>query len=170
MLYGRDTTQDYFIAGTTDDDGSHWLTLVYTVTRGNLREYIWVEHLHVEAGAAIPGLGAQGGRILGPVIVPWQGSVTYRFDWTASDRRKISDWAATEGAVVVLAGFSSLGASETLEQAMTQAARATQSLSEVLTKTGVAREQQKLVVVGPSVRFTDPERQGNRVEITVVKR
>jgi hypothetical protein len=170
VLYGRDTTQDYFIAGMTADDGSHWLTLVYTVTRGNLREYIWVEHLHVEAGAAVPGLGSKDNRLLGPVIVPWQGTITYRFDWTASDRRQISDWAATEGAVVVLAGFSSLDAGETLEQAMARAGKATQSLSEVLAKTGVAREQQKLVVVGPSVRFTDPERQGDRVEITVVKR
>lgn len=170
VLYGRDTTQDYFIAGTTADDGSHWLTLVYTVTRGNLREYIWVEHLQVDAGAAVPGLGSEDNRVLGPVIVPWQGSITYRFDWTASDRRQISDWAATEGAVVVLAGFTSLGADETLEQAMARAGKAAQSLSEVLAKTGVAREQQKLVVVGPSVRFTDPERQGDRVEITVVKR
>lgn len=170
VLYGRDTTQDYFIAGTTADDGSHWLTLVYTVTRGNLREYIWVEHLHVDAGAAVPGLGSENNRVLGPVIVPWQGSITYRFDWTASDRRKINDWAATEGAVVVLAGFTSLGADETFEQAMARAGKATQSLSEVLAKTGVPIEQQKLVVAGPSVRFTDPERQGNRVEITVVKR
>src|SRR5690554_4344909 len=170
VLYGRDTDQDYLVAGTIASDGSRWLTVVYTVTRGNLREYVWVEHLKVAAGAAIPGLGDSGSRVLGPVIVPWQGGVTYRFDWSATDRRRISDWAASEGAVVVLAGFSSLDADETLEQAMTRANKAATSLSEVLAKTGVAREQQKLVIVGPTVIFTDPERQGNRVEITVVKR
>ena len=37
-----------------DENGTQWLTLVYTVTRGNLREYVWVEQLEVGAGASIP--------------------------------------------------------------------------------------------------------------------
>ncbi|AOY90161.1 DUF4892 domain-containing protein [Marinobacter salinus] len=169
-LYGRDSGQDYLVAGTTADDGSRWLTLVYTVTRGNLREYVWVEHLEVGPGVTIPGLGSVDGRIHGPVIVPWQGGITYRFDWSATDRRKISEWAASDGAIVVLAGFSSLAEDETLEQSLARARQATESLSEVLAKTGVSGAQQKLIIVGPAIVFADPERQGDRVEVTVIAR
>lgn len=170
VLYGRDESQDYLIAGSVASDGSRWLTLVYTVTRGNLREYVWLEHLEVEPGVTIPGLGGVDDRIHGPVIVSWQGGVTYRFDWSATDRRKIGEWSSSEGAVVVLTGFSSLGEDETLEQSLARARQATESLSEVLAKTGVSGEQQKLIVVGPAIPLSDPERQGDRVEVTVITR
>lgn len=170
VLYGRDATQDYLVAGTTASDGSRWLTLIYTVTRGNLREYVWIEHLAVAPGARIPGLGSVDSRIRGPVIVPWTGGITYRFDWSATDRRKISDWSEDEGALVVLSGFSALGAEESFEDAMARASEATKSLSEVLSKTGVSAEQQKLIIVGPSVPLADPDRQGDRVEVTVITR
>lgn len=49
-LYGRDSNQDYVVAGSIDENGQPWLTLVYTVTRGNQREYVWVEQL-VSPGA-----------------------------------------------------------------------------------------------------------------------
>lgn len=170
VLYGRDATQDYLVAGVLADDGSRWLTSVYTVTRGNLREYVWVEHLKVAPGAAIPGLGAVNDRVFGPVIVPWQGGVTYRFDWQATDRRKINELARSEGAKVVLVGYSALAASESLKDSMDRARNAAESLSEVLTKTGVSRQQQELLIVGPSVVVTDPARQGDRVEVMVITR
>ncbi|WP_257900135.1 DUF4892 domain-containing protein [Marinobacter sp. F4206] len=170
VLYGRDGTQDYLVAGTTANDGSRWLTLIYTVTRGNLREYVWIEHLAVEPGVRVPGLGSVDSRIRGPVIVPWTGGITYRFDWSARDRRKISDWSDEEGTLVVLSGFSALGAEESFEDAMERASGATKSLSEVLLKTGVSIEQQKLIIVGPSVPLADPDRQGDRVEVTVITR
>ncbi|WP_228743194.1 DUF4892 domain-containing protein [Marinobacter sp. F4218] len=169
-LYGRDATQDYLVAGTTASDGSRWLTLIYTVTRGNLREYVWIEHLAVASGARVPGLGSVDSRIRGPVIVPWTGGITYRFDWSATDRRKISEWSGDEGALVVLSGFSALGTDESFEDAMARASEATKSLSEVLAKTGVSSEQQKLIIVGPSVPLDDPDRQGDRVEVTVITR
>lgn len=168
VLYGPDQTQDYLVAVAEAEDGSRWLTLVYTVTRGNRREYLWLEHLKVEQGAAIPGFGAAT-RVLGPVIVSWQGGITYQFDWTASDRRKIREWADEEGSTIVVTGFSELNGSETLEQSMARAEKAAQSLSEVLEKTGVPRDRQELIVVGPTVFFADPERQGDRVELTVIK-
>lgn len=170
VLYGRDSTQDYLVAGTITSDGSRWLTLVYTVTRGNLREYVWVEHLEVESGAVIPGLGSIDERVRGPVIVPWKGGFTYRFDWSANDRRRISDWAGDKDSVVVLTGFSALGAGERFEDAMARATEATNSLSEVLSKTGVPAQQQTLIIVGPSVPMSDPDRQGDRVEVTVIAR
>jgi len=170
VLYGRDATQDYLVAGSTASDGSRWLTLVYTVTRGNLREYVWVEHLAVGSGAVVPGLGSANNRVRGPVIVPWKGGVTYRFDWSATDRRRISDWASDEQATVVLTGFSALGAEESLEDAMARASEATDSLSNVLAKTGVPASRQKIIIVGPGLPITDPNRQGDRVEVTVITR
>ncbi len=170
VLYGRDGTQDYLVAGVVAEDGSRWLTAVYAVTRGNLREYVWVEHLKVAAGAVVPGLGSVTSRVEGPVIVPWQGGVTYRFNWQATDRRKVSELARTEGAKVVLVGYSELGESESFSASMERARRAVESLSEVLAKTGVSRQQQELVIVGPSVVVTDPARQGDRVEVMVIAR
>ncbi len=170
VLYGRDATQDYLVAGTTESDGSRWLTLVYTVTRGNLREYVWIEHLSVDPGALVPGLGSVNTRIRGPVVVPWQGGVTYRFDWSATERRRISEWASDDTATVILTGFAGLGADETVEEAMARTAEATESLSEVLSKTGVPASRQKLIIVGPGVPIADPNRQGDRVEVTVITR
>ncbi|MBZ2167925.1 DUF4892 domain-containing protein [Marinobacter sp. F4216] len=167
-LYGRDANQDYLVAGTTTEDGRRWLTLVYTVTRGNLREYIWVEHLEVTGSVVIPGLGSVDSRIRGPIVVPWTGSLTHRFDWSANDRRKIADWARAESTIVVLTGFSSLDAGEGLEESLQRAERAVASLADVLAKTGVPEEQQRTLVVGPAIPIGDPDRQGNRVEITVI--
>src|SRR5690554_6974054 len=168
VLYGRDGTQDYLVAGVVADDGSRWLTSIYTVTRGNLREYVWVEHLKVASGASIPGLGSVNNRIVGPVIVPWQGGVTYRFNWQATDRRKVSELARVEGAQVILVGYSALGENESFSGAMERARKAAESLSEVLAKTGVSRQQQELVIVGPSVVVSDTARQGDQVEVMVV--
>ncbi len=170
VLYGRDATQDYLVAGNMESDGSRWLTLVYTVTRGNLREYVWIEHLAVEPGAMVPGLGSVNNRIRGPVVVPWQGGVTYRFDWSATERRRISEWAGDDAATVILTGFAALGANESVEEAMSRATEATESLSDVLSKTGVPAARQKLIIVGPGVPIADPNRQGDRVEVTVITR
>jgi hypothetical protein len=170
VLLGRDATQDYLVAGTVAEDGSRWLTLIYTVTRGNLREYVWVEHLRVEAGATVPGFGSVSRRVEGPIIVPWQGGVTYRFNWQATDRRLVTDLAREEGAVVALVGYSVLEENETFSEAMDRARQATESLSEVLSKTGVPKSQQEMIIVGPAVVFSGPDRQGDRVEVVVISR
>lgn len=167
-LLGRDATQDYLAAAAIDEDGTRWLTLVYTVTRGNNREYVWVEHLRVEPGATIPGFGGGANRVKGPIIVPWQGGITYRFDWQGTDRRRLSDMAREEGAVVVLVGYSDLEADESFTNAVERARQATESLSEVLAKTGVSKSQQELIIVGPAGVFNEPDRQGNRVEVIVI--
>lgn len=168
-LYGRDGTQDYLVAGARAPDGGIILTSVYTVTRGNLREYVWVERLQVATGASVPGMDNGQDRILGPVIVHWQGGVTYRFDWTATDRRRIREWAGEGANTVVLTAFAGLEAGQTFEESMANADRAARSLLEVLEKSGVRVDQQKMIVIGPVVSFSDPERQGNRVEVTVIR-
>ena len=169
-LLGRDGSQDYVVAAVEDENGVQWLTLVYTVTRGNLREYVWVEHLAVATGARIPGFEASSGRILGPVVVPCTGGVTYRFDFSADDRRRLTQWAGAEGAEVVLAAFSGLQDDEPLSSALGRAQKAGESLADVLGKTGISRNRIRIVTVGPVVPVEDPNRRGDRVEVLVIKR
>ncbi len=169
-LYGSDSNQDYLIAGSVDENGKPSLTLVYTVTRGSGREYVWVEQLESPPGTTIPGLGAGSGRVKGPILVPWTGSITYSFDWTATDRRVINDWADSDGARVVLVGYSELKDGETLEESMARAGNAVESLSRVLVKGGVSESLQSRVIVGPTVVIPNPDRQGDRVEVMVIQK
>lgn len=169
-LYGSDGDQDYLVAGNVDENGKPSLTLVYTVTRANQREYVWVEQLESPVGTSIPGLGVASSRVKGPISVPWEGGVTLSFDWNATDRRLVNEWAAIEGAQVVLVGHSDLQENESFEDAMARADKAVASLARVLQKSGVSESSQVRVIVGPAVVIPDPERQGNRVEIMVIQR
>ncbi|KPQ01431.1 DUF4892 domain-containing protein [Marinobacter sp. HL-58] len=169
-LYGRDSNQDYLVAGSIDENGQPWLTLVYTVTRGNQREYVWVEHLVLPQGTDIPGLGNESERIRGPIVVPWEGSITFRFDWTSSDRRIINDWADEDGARVILTAYSELQEDESLEESMERAEKAAESLAQVLGKSGVSESRQTIITVGPAVVIPNPDRQGDRVEVMVITR
>lgn len=170
MLLGRDTAQAYLVAGTVSEDGTRWLTLVYTVTRGNLSEYVWVEHLKVGDGAVVPGLGSLDKRIRGPLIVAWQDGFTVNFNWQSRDRRTLRDWVSVDGAEAMLVVYSELEGSEPLEDSLARARKAGESLSELLAKTGIPADRQRVVVVGPGVLMADPKRQGNRVEIIVISR
>ncbi|WP_291827945.1 DUF4892 domain-containing protein [Marinobacter sp.] len=169
-LLGRDNAQDYLVSAVADAEGQRWLTLVYTVTRGNLREYVWVEHLQVDAGADIPGFQSVAARILGPVVVPWQGGVTVRFDLATADRRRLVEWASEDGAEVVLAAFSTLESGESLDEATDRAVSAADALADVLGKSGISRSQIRTLAIGPGVQVADPNRQGDRIEVLVIKR
>lgn len=169
-LLGRDADQDYLVAGAMENSGQRWLTLVYTVTRGNRREFVYVEHLAVGAGAVIPGFSDFPERFQGPVIVPWEGGITFRFELSTTQRRQVEQWASEEGAEVILAGFSAPKDDESFEQAKQRSAKAVDSLTELLAKTGVSRDQIRKLPVGPGVQVPGPDRQGNRVEILVMQR
>lgn len=169
-LYGSDSNQDYLVAGSVDEAGAPWLTLVYTITRGNNREHVWVEHLVSPQGTEIPGLGNESARVKGPIVVPWQGSITYRFDWSATDRRIINEWAGDEGARVILTAYSELQEDETFEESLERAEAAARSLGQVLGKSGVSESRQTIITVGPSVVIPNPDRQGDRVEVMVITR
>ena len=169
-LLGRDTDQDYLVAGAMDSSGQRWLTVVYTVTRGNRREYVWVEHLAVNAGVVIPGFSGLPERLQGPVIVPWEGGITFRFDLPTNDRRRLKEWASDGDAEVILAGFSVPDDDESFEQAQSRAADAIDSLVELLAKSGIRREQIRKLPVGPGVQVPGPDRQGNRIEVLVMQR
>lgn len=169
-LYGRDNNQDYLVAGSIDENGKPWLTLVYTVTRANQRQYVWVEHLVAPLGTEIPGLGNESARIKGPVIVPWKGGITYRFEWSGADRRIINDWAREEGARVILTAYSELKENESFEESAARAEEAARSLVQVLAKSGVSESRQTIITVGPAVVIPNPDRQGDRVEVMVITR
>ncbi|MBR9872368.1 MAG: DUF4892 domain-containing protein [Gammaproteobacteria bacterium] len=169
-LLGRDTEQDYFVVAVLDEQGRQWLTSVYTVTRGNLREYVWVEHLNVTDGAVIPGFKAGNGRVQGPVIVPWQGGLTYRFEFTAGDRRQLLAWSEHAKAEVILVAFSELANGEGFEDAVDRSKQAGDSFAELLGKIGVSRSKIQVLPVGPAVQPITPDRSGNRIEVVVIKR
>lgn len=168
-LYGRDQDQDYLAAGVVDEQGQGWLVLVYTVTRGNQREYVWVEELKLARGAVVPGFSHTGGRLRGPVIVPWSGSASHRFDWDATTRRNLQDWAADPEARVVIASFTELAEDEPLTQSMARAEAAAAAMSELLDRTGIARSRHLIQVIGPGIRVTSASRQGDRIELLVIR-
>ncbi|WP_235937686.1 DUF4892 domain-containing protein [Marinobacter caseinilyticus] len=167
-LYGRDANQDYLAAAYRDQEGNVQVVLVYTVTRGNHREYVWVEQLTAEEGAAIPGFASASARIQGPIIVPWAGGVTYQFSWNANDRRLLQERSQGEGAKVVLNSYAELKDNETLESAMDRAEKAAEAMTVLLTKIGIQQQQIVPIIIGPAVEFGDPARQGDRVELVVV--
>ncbi len=168
-LYGNDEDQDYVAAAYRAADGMIQLVLVYTVTRGNQREYAWVEQLAVAPDTTLPGFNDGAPRMQGPVVVPWAGGVTYQFQWSADTRRQLQEWADQTGSRVVLVSYSALGSTETLESALARARKAADSMTSLLVKSGIAREQLTTLVVGPVIAMADPERQGNRIELLVVR-
>lgn len=169
-LYGRDENQDYLVAVSTDEMNTVWLTVLYTVTRGNQREYVWLEQLAVEPGAPVPGVGAEDRKFYGPLIVPWKGGVTFQFEWSADDRRRLQQWSEGKEARVVLVSHALLEDSEPLEDAMERAQKAADSLAMLLAKSGVSKEKQQQIIVGPTVPLRDPSRNGNRIELLVFER
>ncbi|SFM55215.1 DUF4892 domain-containing protein [Marinobacter zhejiangensis] len=166
-LYGRDDQQDY-LAALVENNDRRWLVLVYTVTRGNQREYVWVEQLEIGADAVLPGAASDGGRVRGPIMVPWSGGVTVRFDWSSTDRRHLTSWASEPGAQVVLTSHAELQPNELLEQSMERAAQAADAMSALLAKTGVSEERQKILIVGPAIQFREPTRNADHIELLVI--
>lgn len=168
-LYGRDADQDYIAAAYRDAEDAVHVVLVYTVTRGNQREYAWIEQLSVPEGSVIPGFLASSSRLRGPIIVPWSGGVTYRFDWDANDRRLLQEWVRSETDRVILVSYSTLGDQGIFEESMRRAKDAVESMTVLLGKSGVRKGQITPVIVGPALAFSDPGRQGDRIEIMVVR-
>ncbi|MDX1458412.1 MAG: DUF4892 domain-containing protein [Marinobacter sp.] len=167
ILYGRDANQDYIAAAVTQGESS-FLYLVYTVTRGNYREYVWTEQLELGPNAVVPGLEGVDGRVRGPLVVPWSGGFTYRFDWDATDRRHLNDWASSDDAEVVIVSHSALQPDESLADSFVRAKNAAEAMAALLQKSGVSLEQQRQVIAGPTIPSGDPARTGDRVELVVI--
>lgn len=168
-LFGRDQDQDYLAAAYITPDGKTQLVLVYTVTRGNLRQYVWVEQLTLADGAALPGFAGRNERILGPIIVTWSGDVTQRFDWDAEVRRQVRAWLQQEGDKLVIHSFTSLRSDENYEQSRARARAVGEAFQSVLNSAGIPRERQSLVVIGPSLPMGAADRNGDRIELVAVQ-
>lgn len=167
-LYGRDANQDYLVAGLEDASGQRWLVTLYTITRGNQRDHLWLEQLKLTGDTLVPGLQVGDRRLAGPVIVPWQGGITVRFDWGVEARRRIDSLAAIEGSRIVIAAFSSLEPDETVEESLKRAERAAGTMSDLLDRSGISRSRHVVRGIGPLVRIDAPGRPRNRIEILVI--
>ncbi len=167
-LYGQDADQDYLAAGLMDEQGNRWLVLLYTVTRGNQRHYLWLEELRLLEGAGVPVFAMAEDRVQGPIVVPWSGRVTIRFDWDSVVRGNLQTMAEVPGSRLVIAGFSELGEDETLEDALTMAEEAATRMSALLDRIGISSSRHIVRTVGPTVQATAPGRPGDRIEILVV--
>lgn len=167
-LYGRDAQQDYLVAGLEDNDGHRWLSILYTVTRGNQREYLWLEQLKLADGEVVPGFDGSASRLAGPIIVPWSGDISIRLEWDGESRRILEDMASVAGSRIVITGFSSLRSGETLEESLARSERAAQTMSDLLDRSGLSGSRHVVRSVGPLVRLSAPERPENRIEILVV--
>ena len=167
-LYGRDSEQDYLVAGLEDENGQRWLVLLYTITRGSQRDYVWLEQLKIADNAVVPGFSGSGGRITGPLVVPWEGDISIRLDWNVEVRRLVRDRARDPDTRIVIVGFSSLRPEETLEQAVERSQRAAETLSALLDRSGVPASRHILRAIGPMVRATSPARPANRIELLIV--
>lgn len=167
-LYGRDADQDYLVAGFDDENGRRWLVVLYTITRGNQREYLWLEQLALADDVVVPGFDGAAGRLSGPMIVPWEGGISISVDWNVETRRQITEKARNPDSRVVIAGFSALGPDETVEQALERSERAVQTMSDLLDRSGISRSRHIIHNVGPLVRIESPGRPPNRIEILIV--
>ncbi|GGY82434.1 DUF4892 domain-containing protein [Marinobacter zhanjiangensis] len=167
-LYGRDADQDYLVAGFEDDSGRRWLVVLYTITRGNQREYLWLERLELSDDAIVPGLDGAVGRLSGPMIVPWEGDISISVEWDVETRRQIREKAQDPDSRIVLAGFTALGSDETVEQALERSQKAVQTMSDLLDRSGISRSRHIIRNLGPLVRIESPGRPPNRIEILIV--
>ncbi|MCH8499054.1 MAG: DUF4892 domain-containing protein [Marinobacter sp.] len=168
-LYGRDQDQDYLAAAYVTPDGKTQLVLVYTVTRGNLRQYLWVEQLTLAEGTVLPGFSGRNERVLGPVVVTWTGDVTRRFDWDAETRRQVQDWLQRDGDRLVIHSFTTLRNQESLDESKARARAAGEAFQSVLGSAGVPRERQHLIVIGPTLPMGAADRKGDRIELVAVQ-
>lgn len=169
-LYGRDDDQAYSAYSYRDGSGQLRLVLMYTITRGNQRDYLWLEELEVQDESTVAALSPEAGRILGPVSVPWTGHLTYHFDWDLDTREKIVNWAESPGATVMIVSHVVLGAAETIEEALERSARVGDSMQALLVRLGIPKEQQMLVNAGPAMTSVQDARgNGNRLEIVVIR-
>jgi len=168
-LYGRDADQDYLIASFYGPEQTANLLVLYTVTRGNGREYAWVELLEPASTARIPGLGNAGNaRVLGPLVLPWSYSISYRFDWNATARRTLDTWAGEDGQVVIVS-YAGIESNDSMADAFERASSAASVISELLVKSDIDSARQRQVIIGPAQEQGTAGKSPDRVELFVIR-
>ncbi|PAV24631.1 uncharacterized protein DUF4892 [Tamilnaduibacter salinus] len=167
-LYGRDENQHYEVHAWRDEADKLNMAAIYTVTRGNLRDFLWLEHFTVEDEKALPVLDLGPKRLTGPFVIPWENGRTYRFDWTARMRDRLQRHARVDGSHVVVAIFTEADRDESLDAAFERGDSVGEAIQKLLEKLGVPPSQQIVVNNGPAISPASTGLSGNRVELTVV--
>lgn len=170
-LYGPDDKQAYTVYSYRDDKGRVNLALVYAITRGNLRDYLWLEELVLDDSAEIPVLAPEGGKLKGPVVLRWTGSLTHRFNWDTNTRDRIVSWMQDPDTRLIITSYAtSPSDNESVAGSFGRSQKAGESLQALLEKLGVPKERQFLVNAGPSrAAAQDPAMRTDHIELLVIK-
>jgi hypothetical protein len=169
-LYGQDSDQAYVVGAWRDDQNQLRLLSVYLVQRGNRSISVLEQELTLPEDYRLPGSNPRERQVLGPFVIPFETGAVPRLSLgsqTGSDIRNLTE--RYPEAVIYLTGFAppSPGGPEA---AMDQAGLALEAARRLLEGNGVAADRQVLIAVGAAVPVADPQRQGPRVEVTIVRR
>ena len=169
-LYGPAGAQHYLAALVHDQAGKPIIALVYVIRRGDQQVVVHSEWLNLPEGTVIPGISGGVPRILGPVVVNWQAGISVRFSLDVQGTRELKRWADLyPDGLFVLTSFSTLGEGS-FRDAMQEAERVGNALTDVLVARGIPRERMTVIPVGPAIVSDGQGRNGDRVEIVLVRK
>lgn len=175
QLYGVERSQRYLLTARRDENDRILLSQIYLSERGNRRVYAMVRDLAVAAGTQVPGLKLAARTRLGPVILPWRGGVSTVLALSAEQRRTLLEWRDQyPNGHWFLLSFSEIkpdgtDATDDIQTALQQADTARLAATDLLEKLGVPGKRVHAASLGPAMLFSAPERQGNRIEILLIK-
>lgn len=169
-LYGRDGEQAYLVGAWRDDQNRLRLLSVYIVRRGNRTISVLEQHLQAPEDYRLPGSAPRERQTLGPFIIPFEPGRVPRLNLDADTGEDINSVVQRyPEARVYVVGFApaSVGGPEA---AMEQSRLALEGAARLLEGNGVPAARQTPIAVGAAVPVTDPDRQGPRVEVTIVRK
>jgi len=168
-FFAPDGQQHYMVAEWAGPDGKKQLGLFYVVRRGDQEVRGLRILLRLKAGESLGTTSDGGGRILGPIVIPWEPGIAIRLETDARSIRRVQALADRyPGAEFVISSFSTL-ADGAFRQRMQLAERAGKVAARQLQHWGVDQKRITVLPVGPGIVIDSPDRSGNRVEIVVVK-
>ncbi|WP_097461591.1 DUF4892 domain-containing protein [Mangrovitalea sediminis] len=169
-LYGSDDQQYYRVALWRDAQGQRVLSVIYVVRRGDLGIRVRVGELLLPPKAVLPGITAEEGRRIGPIVVPWHGGLTTHFDLDVETTRELKALADKyPQAEFVVVGYTALD-QQSLSQMMARARQAANAFADLLQARGIDRSRIQVVPVGPVIPIQESGRSGNRVEIVLIRK
>lgn len=169
-LYGQDGEQAYIVGAWRDDQNRLRLLNVYVVRRANRNLSIMQQQLALPEDYRLPGTNPRERQVLGPFVIPFEPGAVPRLSLSTGTASDIANLAARyPDAFVYLTGFAppSVGGPE---GAMDQAKLALEAGGRLLEGNGIPGARQIPIAVGAAVPVSDPQRQGPRVEVTIVRK
>lgn len=169
-LYGRDGEQGYLVGAWRDDQNRLRLLAVYVVRRGNRVISVLEQHLELPEDFRLPGAPPRERLVLGPFVIPFEPGTVPELSLDPATGADIGNLSQRyPDAQVYLLGFApaTLGGAEA---AMAQAQLALEAGQRLLEGNGVPAQRQQTIALGAAVPIRDPERQGPRLEVTIVRK